>query len=370
MSLASISDGVKAAYAAASGADLGRLLGDRAHKESHRAALSSFYAAARSSDPGFDARCFVAAVQRGAAGGGVLALTGMRDGLGYAALLAGRPLFAVHVTASDDAKSARGWAFDPRVDASPGECAAEAAPPSFFDLTFRNDSHVCEGHAAAWVAGALAPAVLRSAIRSLSKGGDDGARPWVFRDVLSITAQPWGLRLCTSLLAAASQPMRPFDVILSPEASGWVFSSPLASRLAAPLALARRPGHAAGPVVAASYAKSNVAALSRRLEGSSGGADAARSVSGGDMTEPPPRSDDAVLEVDVGSVRPGARVLIVDDTLASGRTACALASLVACCGGTVASVLCVMELPEVGGRASVAAVTPAPVAALVCFDGV
>lgn len=58
----------------------------------------------------------------------------------------------------------------------------------------------------------------------------------------------------------------------------------------------------------------------------------------------------AALELPAGSVRPGQRVLLVDDVLATGGTVAAAAELVAHAGAEVAGVAVVMELAALGGR--------------------
>jgi adenine phosphoribosyltransferase len=69
----------------------------------------------------------------------------------------------------------------------------------------------------------------------------------------------------------------------------------------------------------------------------------------------------ATLELHADSVRPGQRVLLVDDVLATGGTLAAAISLVERLGGIVTGVSVVVELVALGGRQRIA---PHPVHAL------
>src|SRR5205823_15127658 len=60
----------------------------------------------------------------------------------------------------------------------------------------------------------------------------------------------------------------------------------------------------------------------------------------------------AVLEIHKDGIRPGVRVLIVDDVLATGGTARATASLVERLGGKVIGIACLIELSFLKGRES------------------
>ena len=62
----------------------------------------------------------------------------------------------------------------------------------------------------------------------------------------------------------------------------------------------------------------------------------------------------ATLELHTDSVRPGQRVLIVDDVLATGGTLGANIALVEQAGGVVAAVSVVIELAALGGRERIA----------------
>ena len=69
----------------------------------------------------------------------------------------------------------------------------------------------------------------------------------------------------------------------------------------------------------------------------------------------------ATLELHTDSIRPGQRVLIVDDVLATGGTLQAAIALVERLGGVVTAVSVVIELTALGGRQRIA---PHPVHAL------
>ncbi|HXF37554.1 MAG TPA: adenine phosphoribosyltransferase, partial [Actinomycetota bacterium] len=58
----------------------------------------------------------------------------------------------------------------------------------------------------------------------------------------------------------------------------------------------------------------------------------------------------AALEIHKDAVKPGERVLIVDDVLATGGTAKAAANLVERIGGKVVGIACLIELSFLHGR--------------------
>jgi adenine phosphoribosyltransferase len=65
---------------------------------------------------------------------------------------------------------------------------------------------------------------------------------------------------------------------------------------------------------------------------------------------------------------PGARVLLIDDLIATGGTACAAVRLVRKAGGIVAGAAFVIDLPDLGGAARLRE-EGVPVTTLVEFEG-
>src|SRR5215470_4481059 len=74
------------------------------------------------------------------------------------------------------------------------------------------------------------------------------------------------------------------------------------------------------------------------------------------------------IEVHQDAVRPGERLILVDDLLATGGTATAAVKLLRSLGATVLAACFIIELPELGGSAKLAALE-VPVRRLVTFAG-
>ena len=100
------------------------------------------------------------------------------------------------------------------------------------------------------------------------------------------------------------------------EARGFIIGAPLAQRVKLPFIAIRKAGKLPCDTVTASY----------ELEYGT-----------------------ATIEIDKASLSTGDRVLIVDDLLATGGSALAAISLVEQLGARVSSVLCAIDLPEIGG---------------------
>jgi adenine phosphoribosyltransferase len=153
----------------------------------------------------------------------------------------------------------------------------------------------------------------------------------VFRDITPLVASGEGLDAAVRGLAEGARGLRP-DVLIGPEARGFVLGPAVARELGAGFALARKPGALPRDTVRADYSLEYGA---------------------------------ATLEVHADAFAPGARVLVHDDLLATGGTARALCSLVEQLGGEVVGCAFLIELAFLGGRRALA---PHEVRALVRYD--
>jgi adenine phosphoribosyltransferase len=138
----------------------------------------------------------------------------------------------------------------------------------------------------------------------------------VFRDITPLLQSAAGLDATVSALAAMTRDLAP-DVVIGPEARGFLFGPALARELGTGFALARKPGMLPHDTVSTEY----------ELEY---GTDS--------------------LEMHVDAIAPGARVLVHDDLLATGGTASALCRLADQLGGEVVGCSFVIELAFLGGR--------------------
>ena len=154
---------------------------------------------------------------------------------------------------------------------------------------------------------------LESYIRSIPDFPKQGI---VFRDITPLLASADGLDAAVRGLAHATRDLRP-DIIIGPEARGFLLGPALARELGAGFVLARKTGKLPHETVRAEYL----------LEY---GTDA--------------------LELHSDAVASGARVLVHDDLLATGGTARALCQLVEQLGGTVVACQFLIELAFLDGR--------------------
>ena len=138
----------------------------------------------------------------------------------------------------------------------------------------------------------------------------------VFKDISPLLADAEGLREAVEQLAVYAEPRRP-ELVLGAEARGFILGGALAYRLGCGFATARKPGKLPWRTVSVEYA----------LEY---GVDS--------------------LEVHEDVVRPGMRVLVHDDVLATGGTARAKADLVEQLGGVVVGLAFLLELAFLHGR--------------------
>jgi adenine phosphoribosyltransferase len=144
----------------------------------------------------------------------------------------------------------------------------------------------------------------------------DFPRPGVtFKDITPLLASPAGLAAAVEGLVRAAP--RDVDVVVGMEARGFLFSVPVALALGLGFVPVRKPGKLPRSSVSVTY-----------------------DLEYGNET----------LAVHADAIAPGARVLVVDDILATGGTAVATADLVRRLGGEVVQVSVVMELAFLHGR--------------------
>ena len=154
-------------------------------------------------------------------------------------------------------------------------------------------------------------------LRRLIREVPDFPRPGVlFRDITPLLADASGLAMAVELMA---QPFRNahVDLVVGAESRGFIFGTAVAKALSAGFVPVRKPG--------------KLPCATRRCEYQlEYGVDA--------------------LEMHTDVLRPGQRVLIVDDLLATGGTAAAAARLVERLGGKVSGLCFLVELTGLGGR--------------------
>ena len=162
----------------------------------------------------------------------------------------------------------------------------------------------------------LAP--LRSLIRTIPDFPEPGIQ---FRDITPLLADARGLTQALDALERSIEPAS-VDIVAAIEARGFLLAGALAQRLGAGVVPVRKPGKLPGPTLGVDYA----------LE------------YGSDR-----------LEMHVGAFARGARVLVLDDLIATGGTAVACGELVERAGGQLIGFRFLIDLPALGGSALLAA---------------
>ncbi len=172
---------------------------------------------------------------------------------------------------------------------------------------------------------------VESLLRSLILDVADFPKPGVgFKDITPLLEHAAGFRACIEALAADAAARRP-DALIAIEARGFIFGAPLAMQMGLPLIVVRKPGK-----------------LPRRTES------VAYQLEYGEDR----------LEVHADAIVAGRRHVLVDDVLATGGTAAAVASLVTRLGGVLAGCTFPIELAFLDGCSRLSGV---PVDSLVSY---
>ena len=138
----------------------------------------------------------------------------------------------------------------------------------------------------------------------------------IFRDVTSILQDADGLHLAIDLMQKELDGVD-FDLVVGPESRGFIFGVPIAYNLHKPFNPVRKKGKLPCETVSIEYA----------LEYGS-----------------------AVIEIHKDAIKPGQKVVIIDDLMATGGTTEAIIKLVEQLGGEVVKTVFLMELAGLNGR--------------------
>lgn len=154
----------------------------------------------------------------------------------------------------------------------------------------------------------------------------------IFRDVTSILQDADSLQLSVNGLIDLLKDVD-FDVVVGPESRGFIFGVPVAYALKKPFVPIRKKGKLPRKTIEESY----------DLE-----------------------YGKATVEIHEDAIKPGQKVVIVDDLIATGGTSAANIKLVERLGGEVVRLVFVMELAGLEGRK---ALEGYDVDSLICYEG-
>lgn len=154
---------------------------------------------------------------------------------------------------------------------------------------------------------------LEEYVRSIPDFPEPGI---IFRDVTSILQDADGLHLAINGLMDMLKDVE-YDVVVGPESRGFIFGVPVAYEAHKSFVPVRKQGKLPCETISAEY----------ELEYGS-----------------------AVIEMHKDSIKPGQRVVIIDDLIATGGTIEAIVGLIEQMGGEVVKICFVMELAGLKGR--------------------
>ena len=142
----------------------------------------------------------------------------------------------------------------------------------------------------------------------------------IFRDVTSVLQDADGLALAIDLMQEKLRDVK-FDLVVGPESRGFIFGVPIAYNLHKPFIPIRKKGKLPRETASIQY----------ELEYGT-----------------------AELEIHKDAIRPGQRVVIIDDLIATGGTNEAIVKLIEGLGGKVVKTVFLMELAGLKGREKLA----------------
>ncbi len=155
----------------------------------------------------------------------------------------------------------------------------------------------------------------------------------MFRDVTSVLQDADGLHLAIDEMTEKLGDPDKIDVIVGTESRGFIFGMPIAYNLHKPFVLVRKKG------------KLPCETISREYDLEYG---------------------TAVIEMHKDSIKPGQKVAIIDDLIATGGTIEACAKMIEELGGEVVKIVFLMELAGLNGRERLAGYD---VESVICYEG-
>ena len=170
---------------------------------------------------------------------------------------------------------------------------------------------------------------LKDYVRSIPDFPEKGI---IFRDVTSVLQDPDGLRLSIDRMQECLDGVD-FDLVAGPESRGFIFGVPIAYKMGKPFVPIRKKGKLPCETIEEEYA----------LEYGT-----------------------AVVEIHKDAVRPGQKVVIVDDLISTGGTTAAMIRLIERLGGKVVKIVFLMELAGLAGRERLKGYD---IASVICYDG-
>lgn len=154
----------------------------------------------------------------------------------------------------------------------------------------------------------------------------------IFRDVTSVIQDADGLQLAIDSMQDCLKGVD-FDVITGLESRGFIFGMPIAYNLHKPFVLVRKAGKLPCETISRTY----------DLEYGS-----------------------ATIEMHKDSIKPGQKVVLIDDLIATGGTIEAAAKMVERLGGEVVKIVFLMELAGLKGRERL---KDYDVESVICYEG-
>ena len=170
---------------------------------------------------------------------------------------------------------------------------------------------------------------LEEYVRSIPDFPEEGI---IFRDVTSVLQDADGLHLAIDEMQEALRDVD-FDVVVGPESRGFIFGVPIAYNLHKAFVPVRKKGKLPCETISTDY----------DLEYGS-----------------------ATIEMHKDAIRPGQKVVIIDDLIATGGTIEAIIRLVEQLGGEVVKIVFLMELAGLKGRERLSG---KDVASVICYEG-